>query len=48
MPTVSHHFVAVFDVVTTAWYWTEWHPATRGIEGDVDHPARPGITSPST
>jgi len=45
---VSHHFVAdrpldaVFDVVTTARYWTEWHPATRGIEGDVDYPARLG------
>jgi hypothetical protein len=39
MPRVSHHFVAdrpigaVFDVVTTARYWTEWHPATRGVEG---------------
>jgi len=48
VPRVSHHFVAdrpidaVFDVVTTARYWTEWHPATRGIEGDVDHPARLG------
>ena len=48
MPRVSHHFVAdrpidaVFDVVTTARFWTEWHPATRGVEGDVDHPARLG------
>ena len=48
MPRVSHHFVADrpidagFDLVTTARYWTEWHPATRGIEGDVDHPARLG------
>jgi len=48
VPRVSHHFVAdrpidaVFNVVTTARYWTEWHPATRGIEGDVDHPARLG------
>ena len=48
MPRVSHHFVAdrpigaVFDVVTTARYWTEWHPATRGVEGDIDHPARLG------
>ncbi len=48
MPQVSHHFVAdrpigaVFDVVTTARFWTEWHPATRGVEGDVDHPARLG------
>ena len=42
MPRASHHFVAdrpidaVFDVVTTARYLTEWHPATRGLEGDVD------------
>lgn len=48
MPRVSHHFVvgrpidAVFDVVTTARFWTEWHPATRGVEGDVYHPARLG------
>lgn len=48
MPQVSHHFVAdrpidaVFNVVTTARYWTEWHPATRGVEGDIDHPARLG------
>jgi Polyketide cyclase / dehydrase and lipid transport len=48
MPRVSHHFVvdrpigAVFDIVTTARFWTEWHPATRCVEGDVDHPARSG------
>jgi hypothetical protein len=48
MPQVSHHFIAdrpidaVFDVVTTARFWTEWHPATRGVEGDIDHPARLG------
>jgi len=48
MPRVSHHFVAdrpieaVFDIVTTARFWTEWHPATRGVEGDIDHPARLG------
>ncbi len=48
MPQVSHHFVvdrpidAVFDVVTTARFWPEWHPATRGVEGDIDHPARLG------
>jgi Polyketide cyclase / dehydrase and lipid transport len=48
MPQVSHHFIAdrpinaVFDVVTTARYWTDWHPATRGVEGDIDHPARLG------
>ena len=48
MPLVSHHFVvdrplaAVFDVVTTARFWPEWHPATRGVTGDVDHPAQLG------
>lgn len=48
MPRLSHHFVtdrpigAVFEVVTTARFWTQWHPATRGVEGDVDHPARLG------
>jgi hypothetical protein len=46
MPRVSHHFVAdrpigaVFDVATTARYWTEWHLATRGVDGDIGHPAR--------
>ena len=45
MPRVSHHFVVdrpiglVFDVVTTARFWPEWHPATQGVEGDIDHPA---------
>ena len=45
MPRVSHHFVtdrpidAVFDIVTTARFWTGWHPATRAVEGDVNHPA---------
>jgi len=48
MPRVSHYFVtdrpleAVFDIVTTARFWTEWHPATRSVEGDVDHPAQLG------
>jgi uncharacterized protein YndB with AHSA1/START domain len=48
MPLVSHHFVvdrpiqAVFDVVTTTRFWPEWHPATRRVEGDVDHPAQRG------
>ena len=46
MPRVSHHFVvdrpieAVFVVVSTARFWPEWHPATRSVEGDTDHPAR--------
>jgi hypothetical protein len=51
---VSHHFVAdrpidaVFDVVTTARYWTEWHPATRGIEATSTTRPASVITSPST
>jgi hypothetical protein len=48
MPQVSHQFVvarpvqAVFDVVTTVRLWPQWHPATRSVEGDIDHPARLG------
>jgi Polyketide cyclase / dehydrase and lipid transport len=48
MPRVSHHFVvdrpieAVFAVVSTARFWPEWHPFTRDVEGDIDHPARLG------
>jgi hypothetical protein len=48
MPRVSHHFVVdrpigpVYDIVTTARFWPQWHPATRGVEGDVDHPAQLG------
>jgi uncharacterized protein YndB with AHSA1/START domain len=29
---------AVFDTATTARYWPQWHPATRGVEGAIDHP----------
>lgn len=48
MPRVSHHFVVgrpiedVFDVISTARFWPQWHPATRAVEGDIDHPARLG------
>jgi hypothetical protein len=48
VPRVSHEVVvdrvigAVFDVVTTASYWPQWHPATRAVEGDIDRPARLG------
>ena len=33
---------AVFDTATTARYWPQWHPATRGVEGAVDHPVQLG------
>jgi uncharacterized protein YndB with AHSA1/START domain len=48
MPSVSDSFEcvgpaeAVFDLVTTARFWPQWHPATRGVEGDVDRPAQLG------
>ena len=54
MPQVSHHFVvdrpidAVFDVVTTARFWPEWHPATRGVEGTSTIPPGSVTRSPST
>ena len=50
MPEFSHSFTiarpiaAVFDVATTAKYWPQWHPATVGVAGAVDHPARLGDT----
>lgn len=34
----------VFDLVTTTRYWTEWHPATIGVEGVVDRPIALGDT----
>ncbi len=33
---------AVFDAATTARYWPQWHPATRGVEGAIDHPVQLG------
>jgi Polyketide cyclase / dehydrase and lipid transport len=33
---------SVFDIVTTARWWPDWHPATRQVEGDVDRPAQRG------
>jgi hypothetical protein len=48
MPEVSHSFAVdrplqqVFDVIATASFWPQWHPATRGVEGDIEHPARLG------
>ncbi len=34
----------VFDFITTAANWTQWHPATVSVSGDVDHPALEGET----
>lgn len=32
----------VFDLVTTARYWPDWHPATLGVSGAVETPMRLG------
>lgn len=46
--TVSVHvdrpMEEVFDFITTASKWTQWHPATVSVSGDVDHPALEGET----
>ena len=37
--------VAVALAVDRSWhlrFWPVWHPATRGVAGDVDHPAQLG------
>jgi uncharacterized protein YndB with AHSA1/START domain len=33
---------AVFDLVTTARFWPQWHPATRAVGGVVERPYRLG------
>ena len=33
---------SVFDAATTARYWPQWHPATRAVEGAIDHPVQLG------
>ena len=35
---------AVFDLVTTARFWAEWHPATRAVGGVTQRPYRLGDT----
>ena len=29
---------AVFDLITTARLWPQWHPATKGVGGVVERP----------
>ena len=33
---------AVFDLVTTAKYWTQWHPATISVSGQIEKPLKIG------
>ncbi len=46
--TVSTHIdrpvEEVFDLITTASKWVQWHPATVFVSGDIDHPALEGET----
>ncbi len=39
---VARPLEAVFDAATTAKYWPQWHPATLGVDGQIDRPARLG------
>jgi hypothetical protein len=39
---VRRPLAAVFDTATTARYWPRWHPATRAVQGAVDHPVQTG------
>jgi len=32
----------IFDLVTTAKYWTQWHPATVSVSGAIDQPMQLG------
>jgi uncharacterized protein YndB with AHSA1/START domain len=32
----------VFEYITTAKHWPQWHPATEGVSGDIDSPMRLG------
>ncbi len=34
--------VAVFDLVTTARFWPEWHPASRAVGGVIQRPYQMG------
>ncbi len=33
---------AVFDLVTTARFWPQWHPATKAVGGVIERPYRQG------
>ena len=32
----------IFDLVTTAQYWTQWHPATVSVSGAIEQPMQIG------
>jgi uncharacterized protein YndB with AHSA1/START domain len=40
--TIEGPTEAVFDLVTTARFWPQWHPATTGVSGVTQRPYRLG------
>jgi uncharacterized protein YndB with AHSA1/START domain len=40
--TINGLLERVFDLVTTAKYWPQWHPATEGVSGAVEQPMKLG------
>ena len=40
--TIEGPAEAVFDLVTTARFWPQWHPATTGVSGVTQRPYRLG------
>lgn len=48
MPSIRNQVIlqgeprAVYDLVTTAKYWTKWHPATISVTGQIYKPMRLG------
>jgi Polyketide cyclase / dehydrase and lipid transport len=40
--TIKGDVQRVFALLTTAKYWTRWHPATIAVRGAVDRPMCPG------
>lgn len=41
---IARPVAEVFEYVTTANHWMEWHPSTRGVQGAVDHSGLVGET----
>lgn len=40
--TIQGEAERVFDTITTAKYWPQWHPATLGVSGAIDKPMQLG------
>lgn len=40
--TIHGPIAAIFDLVTTTRFWTQWHPATTGVGGVTERPFQLG------